>query len=230
MKRVLVLNGSPKAASDTMVATRAFLRGLESGFENDCLVEVVDVIKKNIQPCLGCFTCWKQADGHCAIYDDDQNEILNSYVKADIIVWSFPLYVYAMPSHLKAVLDRTIPLNVQKMVVADGEVRHETLVDFSRKKTAVISGCGFPDWENNFAGVRIMCKNAFRNPTMICLPEAPMLNAPEAKEIAGSLIERFCQAGRKFAQRGSLCNETVANLEAPMIPAEAYLAVVNGGV
>lgn len=115
--KVLVLNGSPKATSDTMVLTNAFLKGLNETEEHQ--ITVVDVIKKEIKPCIGCFGCWRNGDGKC-IQKDDQNDILEKYVEADLILWSFPLYCYGMPSHLKAVLDRTIPLVQMKMVEVDG--------------------------------------------------------------------------------------------------------------
>ena len=94
--RVLVLNGSPKKKSDTYRLTDAFLKGLNK--EQNHEVEVINVIEKNIAPCQGCFGCWQKQDGHCVI-PDDQNAILDLYVKADVIIWSFPLYCYAMPSH-----------------------------------------------------------------------------------------------------------------------------------
>lgn len=105
--KVLVLNGSPKKKSDTFRLTDAFLRGLNKNHEHE--VHIINVIEKEILPCRGCFSCQKQLDGHCVI-KDDQNGILDLYRNADVIIWSFPLYCYGMPSHLKAVLDRTIPL------------------------------------------------------------------------------------------------------------------------
>ena len=116
--KVLVLNGSPKKQSDTFRMTERFLKGLNAAGEHE--VTVVNVIEKAIAPCKGCFGCWQKMDGHCVI-DDDQNEILDLYKAADVIIWSFPLYVYGMPSHLKAVLDRTIPLVKMKML-EEGEV------------------------------------------------------------------------------------------------------------
>ena len=77
---VLVLNGSPKAKSDTMRMTRSFLEGLTAHIHAD--VTIVDVIKKNIRPCIGCFGCWARGEGKCVI-EDDQNEILAAYQKAD---------------------------------------------------------------------------------------------------------------------------------------------------
>ena len=191
-------------------------------------VNLVNVIEKNIAPCRGCFRCWQQMDGHCVI-DDEQNAILDLYREADVIVWSFPLYCYGMPSHLKAVLDRTIPLIKMKMVQeADGSVRHEPLVDFSQKRTLVICGCGFPDWDGNFDSLKLQCKQCFGNLDMVCVPEAPMLNVPQAAVVADPLLARFEAAGEEYARSMQLCEETIAALERPMIPKEQYIRIVNG--
>ena len=224
--KILVLNGSPKEKSDTFRMTERFLQGLNPAGEH--AITVVNVIEKQIAPCRGCFGCWQQMEGHCLI-DDDQNGILDLYRTSDLVIWSFPLYCYGMPSHLKAVLDRTIPLVKMKMVQQDdGRVQHEALADFSKIHTLVISGCGFPDWEGNFDALRMQCKQCFGNLTMVCVPETPMLNVPQAAVVADPLLSRFEQAGAEYAQNLSLSPETIAGLETPMIPKEMYIRIVNG--
>ena len=221
---ILVLNGSPKAKSDTMHLTRNFLEGIQAA--TDAQVTVVDVIKKNIRPCTGCFGCWARGDGKCVL-QDDQNAILEAYVKADLIIWSFPLYCFGMPSHLKAVLDRTIPLVKMNMVEENGRVQHVGLVDFSKKHTVVICGAGFPNWKGNFEGMRLQCENCFGNLTVICVPETPLLNIPMAEPVAQPLLEKFRLAGQEYAAGYALCPETIEALETPMISNEEYLRGIN---
>ncbi len=224
--KILVLNGSPKKKSDTFRLAEAFLKGMNRKEQHE--VHIVNVIEKKIAPCRGCFGCWQRGDGHCVI-PDDQNGILDLYRAADVIIWSFPLYCYAMPSHLKAVLDRTIPLVRMNMVQEqDGAVRHEALADFSRIHTLVICGCGFPDWDGNFDGLRAMCRVCFGEPDMVCVPEAPLLNIPEAAPVADPLLRRFEEAGAEYAASLALSPATVAALETPMIPKEEYIRHVNG--
>ena len=224
--KVLVLNGSPKAKSDTFRMTESFLKGLTRNGEHE--VQAIHVIEKEIAPCRGCFGCWQRQDGRCVI-GDDQNAILDAYRTADLVIWSFPLYCYGMPSHLKAVLDRTIPLVKMAMrQEADGTVRHEALADFSKIHTLVLCGCGFPDWEGNFDGLRMQCRQCFGNLEMVCVPETPMLNVPEAAVVADPLLACFEQAGEEYARSMKLSQETIARLETPMIPKETYISLVNG--
>ena len=225
--KVLVLNGSPKKKSDTFRMTERFLAGLNHAEKHD--ITVVNVIEKKIAPCRGCFGCWQAMDGRCVI-DDDQNEILDLYRAADLILWSFPLYCYGMPSHLMAVLDRTIPLIKMTMrEQEDGRVQHEALADFSKKHTLVICGCGFPDWDGNFDALKLQCRQCFGNLQMVCVPEAPMLNVPAAAVVADPLLDRFEEAGEEYARTLALSPETLARLETPMIPKETYIRIVNGG-
>ena len=224
--KILVLNGSPKKKSDTFRLTRAFLDGLQRNTEHE--VHVIDVKDRKIAPCRGCFGCWQKGDGHCVI-DDDQNAILDLYRTSDVIIWSFPLYCYGMPSPLKAVLDRTIPLLKMRMKQDEGgRVSHEALADFSKIHTVVICGCGFPDWDGNFDSVRMQCLQCFREPVMVFVPEAPMLNVPEAAVVADPLLERFMKAGEEYGRSLTLSEETISALETPMIPKEAYISIVNG--
>ena len=224
--KILVLNGSPKKKSDTFRLTRAFLDGLEKTGEHE--VHVIDGMEKSIAPCRGCFGCWQKGDGHCVI-DDDQNAILDLYRTSDVIIWSFPLYCYGMPSPLKAVLDRTIPLVKMRMKQDDGgRVSHEALADFSKIHTVVICGCGFPDWDGNFDGLKKMCDICFGKPDMVCVPETPMLNVPAAAVVADPLLKKFEKAGEEYAAALHLSPETVAELETPMISAEDYIRNVNG--
>ena len=39
-------------------------------------------------------------------------DLIQKYVGADAVIWSFPLYYFGMPSKLKAFLDRTLPINL----------------------------------------------------------------------------------------------------------------------
>lgn len=225
MMKVLVLNGSPKAKSDTMCLTNSFLKGLNE--DNKFEIEIIDLIKKNIKPCLGCFMCWKNDDGKC-IQEDDQYEIMEKYERADIIIFSFPLYSYAMPSHMKAFVDRMIPFNKMTMREVNGHIVHVPRVDLSKKKIIFISGCGFPNFEGNFDGLKIMIRNKFGpNVYTLFVSEAPMLNEEEARPLTRPLLKKFVEAGKYFATNLDITDEMKKSLEEPMLPKDVYMKIVN---
>ena len=218
--KILVLNGSPKKKSDTMVLTNAFLRGIKKNGSHE--IFVMNISEMKISSCRGCFGCWQVKNKHCVI-DDDQNRILDLYPDVDLIIWSFPLYCFGMPSHIKAVLDRTIPLNQMKMEIVDGRTRHLPMVDFSKIHTVVISGCGFPNYEHNFEGLSRQCDLCFGNLTKIFVPETPLLNIPEAKPVTEPKVLAFENAGEEYAKNFSLSPETIENLQSLMISKEDYI-------
>lgn len=222
--KILVLNGSPKKKSDTMVLTNAFLRGIKKNGSHE--IFVMNISEMKISSCRGCFGCWQVKNKHCVI-DDDQNRILDLYPEVDLIIWSFPLYCFGMPSHIKAVLDRTIPLNQMKMEIVDERTRHLPMVDFSKIHTVVISGCGFPNYEHNFEGLSRQCDLCFGNLTKIFVPETPLLNIPEAKPVAEPKILAFENAGEEYAKNFSLSPETIENLQSLMISKEDYIKNVE---
>ena len=223
--KVLVLNGSPKERSDTMCLTNAFLKGLNK--DNQFDINIIHLIKKNIKPCLGCFKCWKNDDGKC-IQEDDQNEIMEEYKNANIVIYSFPLYTYAMPSHLKAFVDRLIPFNKMTMKEVDGHIGHFPRVDLSHQKLLFITGCGFPNFEGNFDGLNIMIKNKFgKKAEIINVSECPMLNEEAARPLTEPLLKKFTLAGEYYAKNLSISEDIKKELETPMLDKETYMRFAN---
>ena len=57
---ILVINGSPKGEkSNTYRLTRAFLDGISAREVDQApKIEVLEINKMNIKPCLGCFSCF----------------------------------------------------------------------------------------------------------------------------------------------------------------------------
>lgn len=220
--KILVLNGSPKINSDTFILTNAFLEHLREGNE----VETINIIEKDIKPCMGCFSCLKSSEVKCAI-DDYQNVILDKIIKSDVIIYSFPLYFYSIPSHLKASWDRLLPLTRWEVKKIDERYDHYLKCDLSNKKFIIISGCGLPNFENNFKPLEIICKNTFYYPICIFVPETPILHNEGAKPITEPLINKFKLAGLEFKNTNSLSEETIKDLVKPMLDSDVYMKIVN---
>ena len=147
--KILVINGSPRGErSNTLRLTRAFTRGLCSAAPGS-EVEELDLRCMNLHECSGCFTCWTKTPGRC-VHPDDMNGALLKYVEADVLIFSFPLYYFSLPSRLKLFLDRTLPLSLPVMnpdsPYGGHPLRDERLL---RKRMALISTCGFYTAEGN---------------------------------------------------------------------------------
>ncbi len=98
--KVLILNGSPKANGNTMVAVNEMIKVFdEEGVET----EVVQVGNKDVRGCVSCGSCSEK--GKC-VFDDVVNEIASEFETADGLVVASPVYYASANATLIACLDR----------------------------------------------------------------------------------------------------------------------------
>ena len=102
MKKVLILEGSPRRNGNSAILSEEFARGAA---EAGCSVEKVRIAGKKIAGCLGCDACYR--NGGACVQKDDMAEIQEKMLAADIIVLASPIYFYSMTAQLKSVIDRT---------------------------------------------------------------------------------------------------------------------------
>lgn len=101
-KKILVLNGSPRARGNTSMLLDAFVEGATSAGHT---VTRFDLQKMNIHPCLGCVKGGKDAASPC-VQKDDMLQIYPVYREADIVVLASPMYYWAFSAQLKMAFDR----------------------------------------------------------------------------------------------------------------------------
>jgi putative NADPH-quinone reductase len=83
------------------------------------------------------------------------SKLLDSFCKdgysADLIIWSFPLYYFGVPSKTKALIDRLLPTNLPDIIVnADGSAGHLQRYNLQNQRYILISSCGFFTVQNNY--------------------------------------------------------------------------------
>ena len=226
--KILVLNGSPKRdKSDTLVMTRAFLAGMEEAGAQQ--IHIRHAIDEHIEPCTGCFACMH--NGGACIHDDDMKGILEEILDCDLLLFSFPLYCYGMPAPLKAIVDRVLPLSSMAMEKVGDRYEHVGQADFSRLRYLMISGCGFPNSRQNFEPAVAQFKLLFpEGHTILTVPESPMFNVPQAAVVTEPRLALLKEAGRQYAETGTIEAGLLQQISSPMIPEEQYAAIVNAGV
>ncbi len=224
--KVLILNGSPKVGrSNTLNITKAFV----SGFPSDTEVEQIDIYKSDIKPCLGCFSCWSKTPGECVIKDDMQ-EIYKKIEASDVIIESFPLYFFGMPSGVKAMTDRCLPFMLPYMGnIASGsasfhELRNEAMHE---KRLVVISTCGYVETAPMFPALLkqydLICGEGGYTP-IIC-PEGELFIAEKAKRQREGYLSDIKNAGAEFSQNLSLSDETMKKISVPMLSPKGFEAI-----
>ena len=221
---ILVINGSPKGErSNTLRLTNAFLDGVCSSQE-DCSPEIerLHIAQMDINPCLGCFSCWKTTPGQCCIHDD-MRAVLEKLLWADLTIWSFPLYYFSLPGKLKTVIDRQLPLSLPFMKSHVEGGGHPARYDMSGKKTVLISTCGFYTAHSNYDSVtaqfdRICGKGNYT--TLFC-GEGELFRVPELSSRTDEYLAVVHQAGQEYAS-GGIKAETNAKLQELLFPRDVF--------
>ncbi|MDY2601032.1 MAG: flavodoxin family protein, partial [Eubacteriales bacterium] len=128
--KVLGLKGSPKReSSDTMHITRAFLKGMASAAPLEA--KILHVADLHIQPCSGCFACWR--NGGTCVHRDDMAGVLEKIQASDVLLVSYPLYCYGMPGPLKTLIDRILPLTAMTMRKVGERYEHDSRADTAHR-------------------------------------------------------------------------------------------------
>lgn len=221
---ILVINGSPKGErSNTLRLTNAFLAGVCNSQE-DCspAIEILHISQMDINPCLGCFSCWKTTPGQCCIHDD-MPSALEKLLWADLTIWSFPLYFFSLPGKLKTFIDRQLPLSLPFMNSHAESGGHPARYDMSGKKTVLISTCGFYTANSNYDSVtaqfdRICGKGNYT--TLFC-GEGELFRVPELSNRTDEYLAVVQQAGREYAF-GGIKEETNAKLQELLFPRDVF--------
>jgi len=86
--------------------------------------ETIDLRRKTIAPCLGCFGCWIKTPGECVI-DDDGRGVAREAVRSDLLVYVTPVTFGGFSSELKKAVDRFIPNISPFFARVRGETHHQ---------------------------------------------------------------------------------------------------------
>lgn len=101
MGKIIVLVGSMRKGGNTDLLAQSFAKG--AGKNNT--VEIVSVADYNVNPCIGCNSCFTREGNQC-FQNDDMTEIYKKLKTADMVVIASPVYFYGISAELKALIDR----------------------------------------------------------------------------------------------------------------------------
>ena len=153
---------------------------------------------------------------------------MEKILKADLVIWSIPLYAYGVPSHCKALMDRTVSFNSPKMFIDDEGIAHHYGFEEGTKKTVLISTAGLPNLKGNFDGLIFQMKHMYgRNISTICCAEGSLFMSPDTLSIVAPYIENVKKAGREYKEQGRISNEMQSCLDTLLMPADAYVKTLN---
>ena len=101
MKKILILNGSPRKNGQTASLIKAFAEGAKtSGNE----IRELYLQGMKIGGCLACEAC--QRNGGVCVQKDDMQTVNEAFAWADVVVFASPQYWGTVTGQLKIVIDR----------------------------------------------------------------------------------------------------------------------------
>jgi len=214
--KVLALNSSPRTGS--VSKTELMLNHLVQGMrEAGADVEVVELRKKTVKNCIGCFTCWTKTPGVCIHKDDMSEELYPKWTKSDLVVYATPLYHFLMNASMKAFIERTLPLLEPFLVAREGKTYHP--LRGKHPRMVFLSVAGFPEmsvfdelafWANSVYGKHgILVAQIYR-------PMAEGLLVPVFESKAKEILEATVQAGREIVASMAVSPETMERITQPL--------------
>jgi len=218
---VLVLNGSPRCErSNTLKLTKAFLEGIAE--RTTVNIDTVSVSRLDIHECKGCFSCWKNTPGKCVI-DDEMQGIIEKMLWADVVIWSFPLYFFSLPSRIKMLIDRLLPMFFPFMDSSSSYGDHPCRYDISSQRYVVISTCGFYTAEGNYSSVKAQFDRIYgeNNYSYIFCGQGELFSFPELRNRTDEYLRTVKTAGVEFAG-GYISESTRQKLAELLFPREVY--------
>lgn len=101
MSNIIILAGSERKDGNTDMLVDAFKKGAAKKNK----VEVISVRSHDINPCIGCNSCFTRLGNEC-FQKDDMQIVYEKLKTADILVIASPVYFYGISAQLKAIIDR----------------------------------------------------------------------------------------------------------------------------
>ena len=146
-KKILILNGSPRANGNTAALIDAFTEGAQSAGHT---ITRFDLRGMKVNGCLGCCGGGKDPQSPC-VQRDDMAKIYPAYQEADLVVFASPLYYWGFSGQLKCAIDRLF-------AVAELDPQYRNPI-----KSAALLMAAEDTYDNTFEPVLFYFQSVLRN-------------------------------------------------------------------
>jgi multimeric flavodoxin WrbA len=135
--KIMTILGSPKMDGNTARAVAMLERELGDAHK----IDRVNLPELEVMGCQGCYACQQEPNEASCVVRDGATDVLKRIVEADAVVYAAPLYMWGVPSKMRALLERHLSLVTGYM-----SPNYKSLLD--GKRVAYLMPCGGPV-ENN---------------------------------------------------------------------------------
>ena len=213
--KILAINSSPRGdgISKTGLLLDALIKGMrEAGAE----VEMVQLRKKSVKNCIGCYTCWTKTPGTCVRNDDMTKELFPKWLESDIVVYATPLYHYTVNARMKVFIERTLPAWEPFMNRVDGRTHHP--IRQKPPKAVVLSVAGFPE-SSVFSYLSSYVNMLFGKGLLaeIYRPASEIITLPVFQDKAQGILTATTQGGRELIQSSKISKDTINKITKPIV-------------
>ena len=226
--KILVINASPRMETgNTQVILTPFMVGLK---EAGASVDLIALAKKNIQECIGCFSCYAKTPGRC-VHDDAMVKIVDRVQAADMLVLATPVYIDGMPSVAKKFIDRMVTFLDPHFISENNRVYHPLRFSFPAKMF-LISVCGYPGL-HNFDPLVLhferICNNFHASFCGALLRPAifSVLLTKKYPEKVRNVLDSVRSAGRQLATEDRVSRETLSSVASDICTSEELILTAN---
>jgi multimeric flavodoxin WrbA len=101
--KVTAFNGSARKNGNTALLVHAVFEELQ---KEGIATELIQLAEKSISGCIACYQCFENKDQHCAVDNDDVNDLVDKMIQSDGIILASPTYFSDVTSEMKALIDR----------------------------------------------------------------------------------------------------------------------------
>ena len=223
--KVMAVNSSARTgtASKTEIMLDYLVEGMrEAGAE----VEVINLRKKKINYCIGCFTCWTKTPGRCIHKDDMTEELFPKYVACDLCVTATPLFHYTVNAQLKTFIERTLPISLPFFEKRGGVTRHP--LRHEPPPMVMVSVAGFPEI-SVFDQISSYAKYLYgdRLWAEIYRTSSEMFRKNTKNEAMLDILEATKQGGRELIEQKAITPETLARIQKQLTDFESMAPLGN---
>jgi len=223
--KVFAVNSSARVGgkSKTELILNHLIKGMK---EEGAEVEVVNIFKKKIHYCIGCFTCWTKTPGFCVHRDDMSKELFPKYMASDLCILATPLFHYTLNANLKTFIERTLPFVQPFFEFRDGVTQHP--LRQAPPPVVALSVAGFPEYSVFEQLSAYMTHLYGKNlKAEVYIPGAETLERKITDPSIKSVLDAVTQGGRELIKNKSISDMTMKAINTPTTNSKSLAALGN---